>query len=122
MPEVYHDKRVEPGSASAKYVYLVKIPEGKQLLAKIFTAMIYTTNPGDYTTAKFIYLGYEQNGVKYFLEGYDVQSGTGLNQGIVLVRNFYVPENGRPFAYFEGTSTSQKYEVMINGILEDVQK
>jgi len=111
MQEIYHDKKVEIGSDSAKYVYLSKIPEGKQLHVKVLSAMIYTNTPGDYTTAKFIYLGYEQNGVKYFLEGYDVQSGTGLNQGVALVKEFFIPENGRPFAYFEGTSTSQKYEV-----------
>jgi len=122
MQETYHDKRVEPGSASAKYVYLTDIPVGSQLLVKHFSATIYTSAPGDYTTAKFIYLGFEVAGEKYFLEGHDVQAGSGVNHGCVTLKNFYIPENARPFAYFEATSTSQKYEVVINGTLEKFAK
>jgi len=122
MVEIYHDKKVEIGSSSNKFVYLNKIPEGKQLFVRILSATIYTTNPGDYTTAKFIWLGYEHNKNKYYLEGYDIQSGTGVNHAVVTIKNFYIPENGKPFAYFEGTSTNQKYEIVVNGVLEDMQK
>jgi len=113
----YHDKKKEPGAASAKTVYLVKIPEGCELHVLHFAATIYTSAPGDYTTAKFIYLGYELNGVNYYLEGHDVQPASGKNPGCVGVKSVDIPGHARPFAYFEATSTSQVYEVMINGTL-----
>jgi len=113
----YHDENREGGSASAKTVYLVRIPEDHYLSVKHFAATIYTTNPGDYTTAKFIYLGYDLAGVKYYLEGHDVQSGSGKNPGVVSVKNVDLPATARPLAYFEATSTSQKYAIMIGGTL-----
>lgn len=113
----YHDKGAEPGSASAKTVYLARIPEGYELQAKHFTATIFTTNPGDYTTAKFIYLGYDLHGVTHIIEGHDVQPASGINPGVVHVKNVDIPPNARPYAYFEATSTSEKYEVVINGDL-----
>lgn len=115
MQKAYHDKRVVQGSDSNQIIYLDNIPNGYQVYARHMAAGIYTTNPGDYTTAKFIWLGYEQNGVKFYLEGCDINLATGLNQGLVFVKNFYVPERARPFAYVEATSTSQKIEFMING-------
>jgi len=122
MPELYHDRKEVQGSASNQTIKLTKIPAGYQLLVKHFSAGIYTSNPGDYTTTKFIWLGYEQNGITYYLEGYDVQAGTGLNQAVVFVKDFYIPENGVPVAYVEATSTSQKIHVVINGILEKFEK
>lgn len=113
----YHDREKVQGAASAKTVYLRRIKKGFELHALHFAATIYTSNPGDYTTAKFIYIGYDLNKVKYYLEGHDVQPGSGKNPGVVYVKNVDIPAGARPFAYFEATSTSQSYEVMINGTL-----
>jgi len=113
----YHDLEKAPGSASAKTVYLRRIPKGQELHVLYLVATIYTSAPGDYTTAKFIYLGYELAGVNYYLEGHDVQSASGENPGCVIVKDVDIPEHARPFAYFEATSASQVYEVMINGTL-----
>jgi len=122
MPKAYQDKKERIGSDSAVTVKLTRIPEGFQLHAKHFAATIYTSTPGDYTTAKFIYLGYEQAGVKFYLEGFDVQSGTDKNTGVVVVKDVIIPELADPFAYFEATATTEKYEVMINGVLEKIEK
>lgn len=113
----YHDRNQESGAASVKTVYLARIKQGFTLEAKHFSATIFTSAPGDYTTAKYIYLGYILGKTNYYLDGHDVQPGSGKNSGMVVVKNVSIPEGARPFAYFEDTSTSQKYEVMINGTL-----
>lgn len=113
----YHNRNREAGAATVKTVFLVRVKEGYELHVLHFAATIYTSAPGDYTTAKYIYLGYDLAGVKFYLEGHDVHPGSGKNPGMVVVKNVDIPANARPFAYFEGTSTSQKYEVMINGTL-----
>jgi len=118
----YFDKVKQMGSASNAYVYLSKVPVGKILKAEHLAAAVYTTNPGDYTTAKFIWIGFELGGNYYYLEGHDVQPGAGKNTAVVFVKNFTIPEQARLFAYFEATATTTKYEVAATGIFYDVPK
>lgn len=118
MTNAYQDKRLVSASGANQTVELDNIPNGYQLLARHMAATIYTTNPGDYTTAIFIWLGYEQNGVKFYLAGHDVQTESGENPAFVVVRDVWIPERATPFAYVEASSTSEIIELVVNGDLE----
>ena len=122
MPKIYHDRKEQTGSASLATVNLTRIPEGYQLHVKLFTATIYTTNVGDYGTQKYILLGYDQNGVKFYVSCHRINAGYGTNPLAVCAHDFYIPENAFPFATFEATTTSQKYLIAINGILKKISK
>jgi len=117
---VYREHTKQMGSASNAYVYLSKVPVGKILKVEHLAAAIYTTNPGDYTTAKFIWVGFELGGNYYYLNGHDVQPASGMNKATVFVKNFTIPEGARLFAYFEATATTEEYEVAATGIFCDV--
>lgn len=117
---LYHDKTKVAGTDSAATHYLAEIPVGFHLDVKHFAATIYTTTIGVYGTQKYIMMGYELEGTKYILYGGRVNAGYGRNPLVVWCKNFYIPENAKPFVIFEATSTSETYEVMINGTLEKI--
>jgi hypothetical protein len=112
--EDYVSRTTETGSASAKTVYLEEIPNGFSLSGATITACIYTSALGDYTTAKYINLGIERNGVKHYVMGRDITT----NQLVIRNdANLIVPGGWRPFAEFEGTATTVTYEVSVFGVL-----
>jgi len=115
---LYHDKTKVKGSASNTTHYLAEVPVGFRLDVKHLAATIYTTTIGSYGTQKYIMLVYDLEGTKYVLYGGRVNAGYGRNPLVVWTKNFYIPENAKPFAIFEATSTSETYELMINGTLE----
>jgi len=116
---VYREHIKQMGSASNAYVYLSKVPVGKILKVEHLAAAIYTTNPGDYTTSKFIWLGFELGGNYYYLNGHDINASNSILPGVVFVKNFTIPEQARLFAYFEATATTTKYELAATGIFCD---
>ena len=110
----YSDRTQRAGSASVVFVYLDEIPEGQIVTNAVISATIFTTVHGDYTTAKYINIGIERNGVKFYLKGTDVGTGnTVISNSPVVV----IPAGWRPFAEFEDTATSTTYEVNVVGRL-----
>jgi len=102
------------GSSSDVRMESTKIPAG--YYAEIFqiAATIYTTKVGDYTTAKFINIGYIHNGTRNYLRGKDI----GASDTVINTRSKIILDEGDSvFVEFEGTATSTKYEVIINGLL-----
>jgi len=114
MPTVYQDRVQADGSASNQYVYGSKIPQGKVLKVFQITAHTFTTNLGDYETAKYINLGVQVNDLYCPIRDKDVATTDKVifSNGIV-----YIKEGDRPYAYFEATATSTTHILTINGIL-----
>ena len=119
MKKIYHEQKKSQGSASLMRIYMSKVPSGKYLEVKHAAGTVYTSTPGDYTTATYINIGYEVNGVRYYLKGSDISAS---NTVISIGRSFVVPPGGRVFFEFEATSTSQKYEVVVNGYMCDLEE
>lgn len=118
----FSDHLKTEGSQSNAFHYLSKVPVNKYLEVKILAAHVYTTNIGDYATAKYIVVGYEHNGNYYVLESRDMASATGPKATAIHAKNFIVPEGARPFAYFEGTSSSETYILSCSGFMHDLQE
>lgn len=121
LKQTYRGFKSVGGDDAAKYVKLPKVPEGKEVKLDIISATIFTTTPGDYTTTKFIYVGYLLHENFHIFEGHDVQPGSGRNPGVVSAKNITVPPGGEPCAYFEATATTTKYVVSASGTLRDIQ-
>lgn len=108
------------GSASAATIYGDKIPVGKIAVIESMGVLVYTTNPGDYTTAKFIFLGFEHEGQTCFVEGGDINA-TNTMKGMISTRTpFVINEGDRVMSYVEATSASQTYVLVATGWLIDV--
>lgn len=118
----FSDHHKEEGSQSDKTIYLSKVPVNKFLEVKVLAAHVYTTNLGDYATQKYIVVGYEHNGNFYVLSAHDLASDSGVEHSVVKAKSFIIPEGARPFAYFEGTSSSETYILSCSGLMHDLPK
>lgn len=117
---VYQIRIQSDGDDAAKFVYGDKIPTGKVAIIESLSALIYTTNPGDYTTDKFIFLGFESNGEKNYVEGGDINV-TNTMKGMMSSRTpIILNEGDRLLAYFEATAPTTTYVLVATGWLIDV--
>ena len=118
MGKPYEDRTQDTGSASVKTLYLKKVPNGFNLLVHQVSAYIYTTVMGDYTTAKYVNVGFERNGVKFYLKGQDVAT----SDTVIHTRNHFIISSGcRPFATFEDTATTVTYFLEVVGELVPIE-
>ena len=107
------------GSASNQTVYGDKIPPGKVAVIESLSAYIFTTAFGDYTTQKFIFLGFEHEGQNCLVEGEDINASNTMRAVVSVKTPIVLNEGDRVLAYIEATSTSQTYVLVGTGYLVD---
>ena len=115
----YQERVQHDGVASQATVYGSRIPQGKVAVIHTISAVVYTTNIGDYTTAKFIFVGYESNGEKCYVEGGDINATNTMKGMIVSNRQVVLKEGDRVFAEFETTATTTTYVLVASGYIMD---
>lgn len=116
MAKPYQERIRADGVSSLTTVYGSKIPPGKVVCITELTAYVYTDYLGDYTTSKYILLGVEVGGQKYYHMGRDIAA----TQLVIRSQNcIWIKEGDRPFAEFEATADTTTYEIVINGISYD---
>lgn len=107
------------GSGSAKTVYGDKIPTGKVALIESLAAYVYTTAIGDYTTAKFIFIGFDHEGTIFYVEGEDINATNTMRAMVSAKTPIVLNEGDRLLATFEATATSTTYKLVATGWLID---
>src|SRR3990167_8334395 len=112
--QVFSEFLTSAGSASDSTLYTRRVKEGRILHVQQISAVIYTTNYGDYTTAKYIAIGIEKGGVNRLIQIQDMNGtyGAGLNLNVDL----YLAQGDRIFVKFEATATTTVYEAVVQGV------
>jgi len=115
----YQERVRTTGSASQLTVYGSKVSNGKILIVHTLSAAVYTSAIGDYTTAKFIFLGGEINGAKHYIRGRDIAAASWTAWAQI---DMVLKEGDRPFAEYEAIAATETYEFVINGVLFDEEE
>lgn len=119
MPTVYQDRAQVDGSTSNKTFYANAIPAGKILQLESLHAYLYTDEIGDYTSAKYVAVGMDVNGLKHWLQCADIVVGA-----IAIAHNgtMFFKEGDRPVCLVEATAKTVTYVLVVNGLLYDKEE
>jgi len=119
MATPYQELVIADGSASNKTIFGSRIPQGKVVCITELCAVVYTTVVGDYNSATYICIGSEIQDKKHYHMGRDIKDV----QLVIRSQNcVWLKEGDRPFADFEATADTTTYNLVVNGVMFDVEE